>query len=500
MALRWEDLPALLGTAGERTEGLRGPVARVECRPSELRREDLFCAFEEFHGYQHWWSGEAIFEVLRANPPVAVVGPPDLPELPCATWRVERPAVACAHLARAFHGAPSPDLPVVGVTGTNGKTTTVRLLAHLWNRLGVPAADMGTLGTRLAGAPFATGEYTTDLAIEVHRKLGGLQAAGARAVAMEVSSHGLALERVAAVPFAAAVMTNVTRDHLEFHGSENAYRAAKRKLFEGLAAEALAVLNVDDPVAAEFAGSTAARVVTYGRQAWAELRLREATMGREGSRFTVEWQGTPSTARTALVGEFQLHNVLAAAATLLGQGQDPAAVWGALEDFQAVTGRMERLPLPNGGTVVIDYAHNPDGLEQVLRSCRAMGPRRLVVVFGCGGDRDRGKRPLMGAIAEQWADGGWITSDNPRTEDPAAIVAEVVAGIGEPRRFPVELDRAVAIEAALAECGPEDVLLIAGKGHEDYQIVGTEKRPFSDHAVVRSWAARSSAPSLGRPR
>jgi UDP-N-acetylmuramoyl-L-alanyl-D-glutamate--2,6-diaminopimelate ligase len=492
MAIAWNAVADLLEVPSLPPGAPSGQIAGVESRPERIRQGDLFFAFPEFHTYQRWWTLEEILAAAVPRRPALVVGPLEMPTLPVPCLRVRDPAKSCARVAAAHFGFPRA-VPIIGVTGTNGKTTTAKLLAHLWNAVRGPAADLGTLGTFLRGRAFAEAEYTTDLAVELHRKLAAVGRAGAGMVAMEVSSHALALDRVAAVPFAAGVLTNVTRDHLDFHRSEAAYRAAKARLFASLAPDALAVINADEPVAPEFAAATSAPVVTFGRQSWADLRLLESAFTVSGTDFAVAWGGREWRARTALIGGFQLHNVLAAAATLLALGLDPEALWAALPGFQAVSGRMERLPVPGGAAVVIDYAHNPDGLEQVLRACRAMEPRRLWVVFGCGGDRDRGKRPLMAAVAESWADGGWITSDNPRTEDPATITDEIRGGLREPARFPVEIDRAAAIHQGLAACGPGDVLLIAGKGHEDYQIIGTEKWPFSDHAVVRDWLAAREA-------
>lgn len=471
---------------------LSGVVDRVECRPFECRRGDLFCVFPEFHTYQRWWTVGEILDAVADRGIAGMIGPLDMPNLGVPQWKVDAPVIACARLARALYGHPGPAVPIVGVTGTNGKTTTVKLLAHLSHRMGTPAADFGTLGISLDGKHFCDGEYTTDLAVELHRKLSAVQAAGAKFVAMEVSSHALALERVAAVDFKAAILTNLTRDHLEFHGTAAAYKSAKRRLFERLRRDAIAVINVDDEAAVEFSAATQARVITFGAQSWADLHLVRAEFSPLKTDFEVRWEGQTWSASTALVGAFQLHNILGAVATLLGLGHHPHAIFEALPTFEAVAGRMERIPLPNGATVVIDYAHNPDGLEHVLRSCQALAPQRLRVVFGCGGDRDRGKRPLMGAVAEKWSDDGWVTSDNPRTEDPSFIVGEIVAGIVHRERFPVVLDRRVAIETALHESAKGDVILLAGKGHEDYQIIGTEKRPFSDHQVVRQWIQEHS--------
>ena len=464
----------------------------MECRPTLCGPGVLFCAFPEFHTYQRWWTLDAIVEAIQNRGCRAVIGPIEMPAVGFPALRIANPNPLCARLAQAFFQRSGGPLPVIGVTGTNGKTTTVKLVAHLLNAAGTKAADLGTLGTCFGGKIVFAGEYTTDLAVELHRKLGALESMGARMAVMEVSSHALALQRVSAVHYAAAVLTNLTRDHLDFHGTVDRYRSAKRRLFEGLKPDGLAILNADDPAAPEFAGATAGRVVTFGEARWADLRLNEARFTASGTQFSVEWRGAMGNGFTPLVGAFQLHNVLAGMATVLGLGADLGQTLEGVRGFHAVAGRMEQIALPSGAVVVIDYAHNPDGLQHVLRSCRALNPRRLRVVFGCGGDRDRGKRPQMGAIAEQWCADGWVTSDNPRTEDPQAILDDILRGMRSRGRFSAILDRTQAITSALNESAEGDVIVIAGKGHEDYQIVGTEKRPYSDHSVVRRWLADRS--------
>ncbi|MFP4540882.1 MAG: UDP-N-acetylmuramoyl-L-alanyl-D-glutamate--2,6-diaminopimelate ligase [Opitutales bacterium] len=449
----------------------------------------MFCLFPEFHTYQQWWTAEAIAEVLEAKTrrPALLVTAQRLARWNGPQLVVPDAAVACARLARHFAGAATARLTLVGITGTNGKTTTAHLVRHGWTRLGVPAAALGTLGLHLPDGQVEAGEYTTDLAIDLHRKLARVVRAGGQAVAAEVSSHALSLGRVAEVPWAATVLTNLARDHLDFHGSLEAYRAAKRRLFETLAPEALAVLNSDDPVAAEFAAAARGRVLTYGSGPVADLRLLQTAHDARGTRFAVEMGGMRYDGATELLGRFQLENLLAAAAVLWGLGHPPAGVLEALATARPVSGRMERIALRSGALAVIDYAHNPDGLRSVLLNCRPLAARRLIVVFGCGGDRDRGKRPLMGGIAEELADAIWITSDNPRTEDPRTILEDIRGGLHTPQKAHYEPDRALAIAAALEASGEGDCVVIAGKGHEDYQIVGTTKRPFSDHAVVAAW-------------
>lgn len=470
-------------------------VAALDCRPARAQGSDVFFVFEEFFEYQRWFRREEVAAALQSGGPRLVVTDRLLPGLPMPQLLVPDAARACGLVCGAFYGNPDLQIPLVGVTGTNGKTSTVQLIAHLLWKLAGSGGSIGTLGTWLDGSWIEPGDYTTGLAVETCRKLRRLADAGARGVAIEVSSHGLALQRVAGLRFAGGVLTQLSRDHLDFHGSPEAYRAAKRRLFESLDREAFAVLNADDPFAEECRQSTLAKVLTYGNSDRADWRLRWAAFAADGTRLRIENSGRSYEARTRLLGPFQLHNVLAAAVAVIAQGHEPEAVWAAISDFTAVRGRMERLDLPTGATAIIDYAHNPGGLETLLESCRLLGPRRLLLVFGCGGDRDRGKRPLMGEIAQRLAEGVWLTSDNPRNEDPQAILDDVRAGMSKRKGVAVEIDRAKAIEAALTEAAEGDLVVIAGKGHEDYQIMGTRRERFSDHDVIAAWSARVSGDS-----
>jgi UDP-N-acetylmuramoyl-L-alanyl-D-glutamate--2,6-diaminopimelate ligase len=372
-------------------------------------------------------------------------------------------------LADRFFGSPSRQVDVVGVTGTNGKTTCAWLLAQALTACGESAAYMGTLGSAF-GAEQVAGEMTTPDAITVQRKLAQFHGRGARKVAMEVSSHGLAQARVAAVHFDAAVFTNLTRDHLDFHGDMTAYGAAKASLFERDDVR-LRVFNVDDA----FGASLAARPGFVGRIACTRavampatgpfLSAQDMRFTAAGTRFALRSSFGDAVIQTALVGAFNVDNLLAVLAVLLGSGVS--------------------LP-PDRPMVVVDYAHTPDALEQVLRVLRPHCSGRLGVVFGCGGDRDRGKRPLMGAVAARLADDVLLTSDNPRSEDPANIIADIKAGVGATTVTVIQ-DRRAAIAHALQRAVPGDVVLVAGKGHEATQIAGGTVLPFSDQAVVREW-------------
>lgn len=397
-------------------------------------------------------------------------------------------------IASRWFGEPSRALQVIGVTGTNGKTSTVQLLAQALHRLGRKSATIGTLGSGLYGA-IREGERTTPDAIAVHGLLAQFRDDGATHVAMEVSSHALDQGRVNAVAFDLAVFTNLTRDHLDYHGTMQAYGAAKQRLFAwpGLGA---AVVNVDDAFGRALVPSVGAgvRLLRYGiERDDAEVVARAVATNADGLAFRLVTPWGEGDIATRLLGRFNASNLLAVAACLGQLGIPFAQIREALAALEPVAGRMNRL----GGRgaqplVVIDYAHTPDALEQALTSLRAHCAGRLICVFGCGGERDAGKRPQMGAIAEALADRLVVTDDNPRGEDGDAIVAQIRAGLARPERAATERDRAAAIALAIGEARRGDVVLIAGKGHEPYQEVAGAKRPFDDLEVARGALGRAT--------
>ncbi len=389
-------------------------------------------------------------------------------------------------IAARFFGDPSAAMTVIGVTGTNGKTSTVQLLAQALAHLGHRAATIGTLGAGLHGA-IRPGERTTPDVIRVHGLLAEFREAGATHVAMEVSSHALDQHRVDAVKFDVAVFTNLTRDHLDYHGTMEAYGAAKAKLFAwpGLRA---AVINVDDAFGCSLAGSLprAVRKLRYAiDHGEAELRAREVRTHSDGIDFRLETPWGSGEVHSRLLGRFNVANLLAVAGALGAIGVPFPRLLEALAALQPVAGRMNRL---GGGAcplVVVDYSHTPDALEQALTTLRAHCRGKLICVFGCGGERDAGKRPEMGAIAERLADAAIVTDDNPRGEDGDAIVAQILSGMRAPELATVERDRARAIGTAIDTARAGDVVLIAGKGHETYQECGGVRRPFDDLQVAR---------------
>jgi UDP-N-acetylmuramoyl-L-alanyl-D-glutamate--2,6-diaminopimelate ligase len=395
-------------------------------------------------------------------------------------------------IADRFFGAPSQTVRTVGVTGTNGKTTTAHVIATASQLLGTAAAYAGTIGFGRIDALQAV-THTTPDSITVHRQLAELRDAGVRCLAMEVSSHALDQHRVDGVRFDTAVFTNLTRDHLDYHGTFASYAAAKAKLFAWPQLKH-AVINADDAFGRELLSSSTptADLTTYSRStATPDPRMRHlfavrAAPGATGLDITIDGSWGVATLRSRFIGDFNVENLLASLAALLGWNVPFHDALAALERCSPPPGRMETLVATGKPLAIVDYAHTPDALEKLLVAARKHTTGQLICIFGCGGDRDPGKRPIMAAAAERLADVVIVTDDNPRTEDGDAIVADIVKGLAAPGRALIERDRAKAIAQGIALGKPGDVVLIAGKGHEDYQIVGTERRRFSDREVARA--------------
>ncbi len=391
--------------------------------------------------------------------------------------------------AARFQGDPTSTLEVVGITGTNGKTTTAFLVRHLLEADGRRTGLLGTVKQVVGGVEEEV-ERTTPEAIDLQATFRRMLDAGDRACVMEVSSHALELGRATGIHFACRVFTNLTQDHLDFHPTMDDYFAAKRRLFEG---PGPAVVNVDDPWGRRIAADTASTTFAIDRDA--DYRARGVRFDLTGSEFTLEGSEGAVELRSPLPGLFNVQNVLAAVAVARALGVPMDTIEAALPEFGRVPGRFEPVDEGQDFGVLVDYAHTPDSLENVLRAAREITRGRLLVVFGAGGDRDRSKRPLMGDAARRLADLSIVTSDNPRSEDPDAIVDEVIAGVGEGALR--EVDRRRAISLAVAEAGPGDVVVVAGKGHEQGQeFEQGRKEPFDDVTVVReALRARLAAPA-----
>ena len=396
---------------------------------------------------------------------------------------------AAAVAAATFHGWPARALTTVGVTGTNGKTTTVGMLRHLLDGpVGARSASIGTLGVLVGseGAPCeGGGGLTTPGPVELQEVLAVLVAQGVRCVAMEVSSHALDQRRVEGIQFDAAVFTNLTRDHLDYHGTMDAYFAAKSRLVDAVRRDGHVVVNGDDH-AWERLPRTRQQVRFALSDDAAEVRGERVRFSPRGSTWTLVVGGLKAEVALPLIGDFNVANALGAAAAAIALGLTVDEVAARLATLPQVPGRLE--VLRESPTVLRDYAHTPDALERAIAAVRPFTSGRLLVVFGCGGDRDRGKRSVMGKIAAEKADLAIATSDNPRTEDPEHILDEIEAGMGDIPHRRIE-DRRAAIAAALAEAGPGDVILLAGKGHETYQVRGTVKEPFDEKVVVAELSA-----------
>ncbi|WP_123039862.1 UDP-N-acetylmuramoyl-L-alanyl-D-glutamate--2,6-diaminopimelate ligase [Cohnella candidum] len=419
-------------------------------------------------------------------------------ELPIALPQlvVPDPRLALAVLADYFYGRPSRKLRPIGVTGTNGKTTTTYLIERVLADVGVDTGVIGTIEARYGGQSFPMSR-TTPGVLELQRLLRAMVAAGTDRCVMEVSSHSLEQGRVKGTRFRTAVFTNLTQDHLDYHGTMEAYEAAKGLFFSRLGNEyaarpedrTYAVLNADDPASARFAKLTAAQVLTYGIERAADLRATDVAIDARGTSFKLTTLHGERTVRLRLVGKFNVYNALAALGAAYCEGIPMNDAISSLESVPGVPGRVEAVDEGQSFAVVVDYAHTPDGLENVLKTVRELASGRVICVFGCGGDRDRTKRPLMGKVAASLADTLILTSDNPRSEDPAAILREIEAGLAEAQvgtdRYAMVPDRREAIEKAVEMASPGDVVLIAGKGHETYQMIGGVTYDFDDRLVAR---------------
>jgi UDP-N-acetylmuramoyl-L-alanyl-D-glutamate--2,6-diaminopimelate ligase len=459
-----EVLAAARGLMGDATTRVLGDaeveVLAVTHDSRQVRPGTLYCCVPGTRFDGHDFAARAVDAgavALLCERPLDL----DVPQVVVGSVRQAMGPVAAASL-----GVPSAALDVIGITGTNGKTTTAGLVASI---LGAAGRTCGVIGT-------LTGARTTPEGPDLQRTFATLAGEGADAVAVEVSSHALDLHRVDGTRFRIAVFTNLSQDHLDFHGTMEAYFAAKARLFRPELSD-LAVLNRDDVHGRLLADTATIDVVTFSLEDVTELVL-----GPEGSTF--RWQGLDL--RVPLPGRFNASNALAAATVARELGVDGEAIVAGLASAGVVAGRFERIDEGQPFLAAVDYAHTPDGLRQLLGSARELTEGRVIVVFGAGGDRDPAKRPLMGAAAAELADLVVLTTDNPRSEDPAAIMASVERGMEHPTDLRIEPDRAAAIALAVREAGPGDVVLVAGKGHETTQIIGDVVTPFDDRDVLRA--------------
>jgi UDP-N-acetylmuramoyl-L-alanyl-D-glutamate--2,6-diaminopimelate ligase len=462
----------------------RGVWERVQYDSRAIGSGDVFVAIrgQKDDGHTH-------LRQARDQGAVAAVVESVTPGLDLPQIRVLDSRRALALLAAEETGHPSRELVMVGVTGTNGKTTTTHLIAAELEARGERVGVIGTVGYRFDGQT-EPAPHTTPEAPDLARLLRRFRDRGATAVAMEVSSHALALDRTYGVAFDAGVFTNLTQDHLDFHGTMEAYRDAKVRLFRaesrGDRTKAfVGAVNTDDPDGRWIREHGDPPMLGFGLEPGAEVTAEDIRWERSGTRLRIRSPQGSSSVALRLRGAFNVMNALAAFTAGLAVGIPVTAIATGLESVASVPGRLEPVEAGQPFLVLVDYAHTPDALLRALDAVRATGPKRLLCLFGCGGDRDRGKRPLMGKVAAEHADEVFLTSDNPRSEDPTAILAEIEAGVRGAAHVRTIVDRKEAIGAAIGACSDGDALLIAGKGHETYQILGTRTIPFDDRKVAR---------------
>ncbi len=460
----------------------------------QVRAGSLFVAFKGSHVDGHQFIPAAILKgatsVLCANAPA---------NTSATVIQVADPLGALAAISIRFWDNPSRELRMVGITGTNGKTTTSFIIESIFREAGIPTGVMGTINYRF-GNEAVPAPNTTPFASDLQRFLSQIVRGGGQACVMEVSSHALALGRVEGVEFDVGVFTNLTQDHLDFHKTLDAYGEAKTRLFSTLDPDSrktfprVAVINMDDPWGGKMRSSSRVPVLGYRLHGPADVYAKHIQSDANGSRFEIHGPGVQFPVRLPLLGEYNVMNALASAAVGLSQKIAPDIIVKGLENIPAVPGRMEKVQAGQPFTVVVDYAHTDDALRQVLTALRRLKPRKLITIFGCGGDRDRTKRPFMGEAAAALSDDVIVTSDNPRSEDPARITLDVEVGVRRVRtdHYRIIVDRKQAIAEGFQMAQEGDIVLIAGKGHENYQILADRTIPFDDRQVARELLVAST--------
>lgn len=448
----------------------------------KIDQNGVFVAISGVHADGHVFIDKAVINGAIAVVCEAVPADYETRFSGIAFVHVSNARAALAELGSAFYGDPSRSMTMIGVTGTNGKTTVTYLLHHALSQIGRKTGLIGTIEVRIGTEKLETSLTTPD-AIDIHKLLRRMVDAQCAACAMEVSSHALDQDRVRSVDFDVGVFTNLSRDHLDYHKTIDAYIAAKKRLFDDLRDDAVAVYNIDDAAARRMIAGTRAAKISFGLNEESDVRAELLENRIDGLRLRLDGD----VRRFRLVGRFNAYNLAAAYGVLKGSGVGRAEALDALESAPSVPGRFELIRAADGRFAVVDYAHTPDALENVLQTVAATREpgARTLCVFGCGGDRDREKRPMMGSAAERLSDRVIVTSDNPRTEDPEGIMADIREGFRRPAQARWIVDRREAIREAVVEARPGDVIVVAGKGHETYQIVGIEKLHLDDREEVR---------------
>ena len=464
----------------------RRPVRRLTADSRQVTPKTLFVALRGVHADGHHFLGDALDRgatvLVVEEFPVALQE--RVQQAGCTVVQVPNSRQAFGLLASAYYGHPGRHLRLIGITGTNGKTTTSYIIESILQAAGKAVGVIGTVSYRIGTATLPASHTTPD-ALELHHLLAQMVEANLGYAVMEVSSHALDQERVWGCRFEAAVFTNLSRDHYDYHGTIEAYFAAKARLFQDLPA-VWHVLNLDDVYGQRLLDMSRARLLTYGLEGEATCKPSAVHHGLDGIRFTLSTTKGQLEITSPLVGRHNVYNLLAGIAVAIALDIDAGAITQGIAQLQRIPGRLERVDGGQDFAVFVDYAHTPDALEQVLQLVRAETTGRLITVFGCGGDRDPGKRPLMGQVATRLSDYTIITSDNPRTEDPQRIIDEIITGVQSAADYVALPDRQEAIAHAIAMAQPWDTVVIAGKGHEDYQILGQTRRHFDDCEVAQA--------------
>ncbi len=445
----------------------------------QVRQGDMFVAIKGFQKDGHEFIPQAI-----QNGAVSIVAEKEDKSKPALKIVVEDSRLALAQLSKEYYSNPSSALSVIGVTGTNGKTTISYWLKSILDEAGQKNGLIGTVKYYL-GDQKITATRTTPESLDLQALLAKMLQSGTKTVVMEVSSHALELKRVYGIDFKIAIFTNLTREHLDFHGTMENYKEAKGILFKNLSADSFAILNSDDPISEYYAGLTKGRRIYYStKDINSEFYAKKFEFSPAGTTVTFATPAGEQTYSLGLTGEFNLSNFGAVLATAQTLGLSYEQIKRGAEKFTGAPGRMERIDLGQGFNIWIDYAHTPDGMERVFTTVKSFTKDRLISLFGCGGDRDRGKRPQMGKVAEKYADLIILSSDNPRSEEPAQIIEDILQGISDKGKVQVILDRKEALEYAAKIAKPNDSILVTGKGHENYQEIKGVKYPFSERAII----------------
>ena len=487
--MRMDELASLLLTSQWHGSGEGVIISGIRIDSRKVERGDLFICLPghtvDGHDYAAQAAGRGAVALIVERPL-----PVELPQLVVKDSRL-----AMSVLGSHYYGYPSEQMRMIGITGTNGKTTTTYLIERLLEDAGHLAGVIGTIEMRYGGRSLPM-SGTTPESLDLQQSLADMTAAGMGYCVMEVSSHALEQGRVKGCRYRSAIFTNLTQDHLDYHETMDNYAAAKSLLFSRLgnsyaveeAQRSYSIINIDDPYGATLARSTATEVITYGIESPADVRASDIEISAKGTSFQLTTFRGTCQVQMRLVGKFNVYNALAAVAAGLVEGLELSGIQESLEQISGVPGRVEAVDAGQAYAVIVDYAHTPDGLDNVLKAVKEITKGRVICVFGCGGDRDRTKRPIMGRIAATHADYVVITSDNPRSEDPQAILEDIEAGLAEAgvskSRYELEVDRREAIKIAVDKASSDDVVLIAGKGHETYQIIGAETSVFDDREIA----------------